>query len=46
MNINFDTVISSLREIGYAGDLTFEADAYLGAHYDANTAFEGIRNMA
>jgi sugar phosphate isomerase/epimerase len=29
MDINFDEVIKALREVGYRGDMTLEADAYV-----------------
>ena len=45
MNIDFDAVTKALKEIGYNGYLTLEADAYLKAYNEENV-FEGIRNLA
>ena len=45
MHIDFAGIIKALKEIGYQGDLTLEADAYLGA-YDKDTIFKGIKNLA
>ncbi len=45
MDIDFDAVVGALKEIGYAGWFTLEADAYLNA-YTAENAAEGIRKMA
>lgn len=45
MNIDFDAVTKALKEVGYNGYLTLEADAYLKAYNEENI-FEGIRNLA
>lgn len=45
MDIDFDAVVDALREIGYDGYFTLEADAYL-RDYTAETAFEGIQKLA
>ncbi len=42
MDINFDEVVSALKEIGYSGYFTLEADQhYIG--YTAETAFERMK---
>lgn len=45
LNVDFDTVIRSLKEIDYKGYLTLEADQYLKA-FDEDNIFEGMKNMA
>ncbi len=45
MDIDFSAVVEALKDIGYQGYLTLEADQYLNA-YDATNIFEGIRNMS
>ncbi len=45
MNIDFDAVTKALKEIGYKGELTLEADAYL-KEYNEENIFEGIKNLA
>ena len=45
MEMDFDVIVRSLKEIGYQGYFTLEADRYLSA-FDENTVFEGIKNMA
>lgn len=45
MQIDFDAVVRALKEIGYKGYLTLEADQYLSAYTDGNI-FEGIQKMA
>jgi len=45
MDIDFDAVVNALREIGYDGYFTLEANAYL-KDYTAETAFEGIQRLA
>ena len=45
MQINFDAVIAALREIGYRGYLTLEADTYL-TDYTPENAFEGIKKLS
>ncbi len=45
MNIDFAAIVSALKEIGYRGYLTLEADRYLNA-FTAENAFEGMKNLA
>ena len=45
MHMDFDGIVKALKEIGYRGDFTLEADAYLGC-YNKDTIFEGIKNLA
>lgn len=45
MRMDFEGIVKALKEIGYQGDFTLEADAYLG-RYDKDTVFEGIKNLA
>lgn len=45
MNIDFDKVMIALKQVGYSGYLTLEADAYLKAYTKENVS-EGICNMA
>jgi sugar phosphate isomerase/epimerase len=45
MSIDFEGIVKTLKEIGYQGDFTLEADAYLGS-YDKETIFKGIQNLA
>lgn len=45
MHMDFDGIVKALKEIGYCGDFTLEADAYLGC-YNKDTIFEGIKNLA
>ena len=45
MNINFNDTVKALKEIGYQGYFTLEADSFLRA-YTAETAFDGIRALA
>ena len=45
LNVDFETVIRSLKEIDYKGYLTLEADQYLKA-FDEDNIFEGMKNMA
>lgn len=45
MQIDFAAVAKALCEIGYRGELTLEADAYLGA-FTPETVAEGLGNMA
>ncbi|MBE6554604.1 MAG: sugar phosphate isomerase/epimerase [Ruminococcaceae bacterium] len=45
MQIDFDAVIKALKEIDYQGELTLEADAYLGGR-TAENVFEGVKEMA
>ena len=47
MNINFEEIATALKEIGYNGYLTLEADTYLKKNaYTAETVFEGVQNLA
>ena len=45
MKIDFDEVIKALRDIGYQGWFTLEADQYLKNH-TADTVAEGVQKMA
>ena len=45
MRMDFEGIVKALKEIGYQGDFTLEADAYLG-RYDKDSVFEGIKNLA
>ena len=45
MKIDFDAVMGALREIGYTGWLTLEADQYLN-DYNSHTVFNGVQNLA
>ena len=45
MEIDFEEVVKALKEIGYQGYFTLEADSYLNA-YTADTALDGIRALA
>ena len=45
LNVDFDMVIRSLKEIDYKGYFTLEADQYLKA-YNEDNIFEGMKNMA
>ncbi len=45
MQIDFDAVVKALKEIGYRGYLTLEADAYLHGRTPENV-FEGMQNLA
>ena len=45
LNVDFETVIRSLKEIDYKGYLTLEAEQYLKA-FDEDNIFEGMKNMA
>lgn len=44
MSIDFTAVIGALREIGYDGYLTLEADAYLSGRA-ADETFDGVREL-
>lgn len=44
MDIDFDAVVSSLKEINYSGYFTLEADAYLRA-FNEDNVFDGIKNL-
>lgn len=45
MNIDFEKVVHALKQVGYNGYFTLEADAYLNAYTKENVS-EGIKNMA
>ncbi len=45
MDIDFDAVVRALKDIGYDGYFTLEADMYLSA-FDETTVTDGIRNLA
>ena len=45
MDIDFDAAMRALKEIGYQGYLTLEANSYL-QDYTPETVFEGVKNMA
>ena len=45
MEIDFDKIVKALKEIGYSGYLTLEADRYL-SDYTAENVEEGVRNLA
>ena len=45
MNIDFVAVAKALKDIGYAGELTLEADKYLKGR-TAENIFEAMVNMA
>lgn len=44
MNIDFNAVAKALKQVGYNGYYTLEADRYL-SKYDENTVFEGIKEL-
>lgn len=44
LNIDFGSVAQALKDIGYSGYLTLEADKYL-ADFTADNIFEGIKSM-
>ena len=45
MNMDFDAIVKALKEIGYSGYFTLEADAYLNA-FDSSNIFDGMRNLS
>ncbi|MBQ9162565.1 MAG: sugar phosphate isomerase/epimerase [Clostridia bacterium] len=45
MNIDFDAVIRALKDIGYKGYCTLEADSYLNK-FNADNVFDGVRDLA
>ena len=45
MNIDFDAVIMALKDIGYSGYFTLEADQYLNA-FDKNSILDGLTNLS
>lgn len=44
MDIDFSAVVDALKDVGYSGYLTLEADQYLSA-YNSENLFEGIKNL-
>ncbi|MBO5078203.1 MAG: sugar phosphate isomerase/epimerase [Oscillospiraceae bacterium] len=45
MDIDFEGVVDALRQIGYTGYFTLEADQYLKS-FDQDSIFDGMKNMA
>ena len=45
MNIDFDAVVSALKEVGSRGDLTLEAYHHCDK-YTADTVYDGVRELA
>lgn len=45
MKMDFDAIVKALKDIGYSGYLTLEADQYLKA-FDAENVFDGMKNLA
>ena len=45
MEIDFKEIVRALKDVGYSGYLTLEADRYLKA-YSAENVFSGIKKMA
>lgn len=45
MDMDFDAIVTALKEIGYGGWFTLEADQYL-SKFTPENAFEGIRDLA
>lgn len=45
MDIDFDKIVKALKEIGYDGYFTLEADNYMKA-YNKENAFEGVKKLA
>ncbi len=45
MNINFAPIVAALRDIGYKGYFTLEADTFLN-DYNENNVFEGVKKLA
>ena len=47
MDIDFEAMIKALKEIGYSGYLTLEADAFLKKNgYTAENIFDGMCKLA
>ena len=47
MDIDFEEMVSALKQINYKGYITLEADSYLRAHgYNKDNVFEGVKNLA
>ena len=45
MNMDFDAIVKALKEIGYNGYFTLEADRYLSA-FDSSNIFDGMMNLS
>ncbi len=47
MKMDFDAIIGALKEIGYKGDMTLEADAYLSyfCNGDETRVLRGLKNL-
>ena len=46
MDIDFKAIVDALKDIGYGGYFTLEADRYLSsANYDESNAFQGVREL-
>lgn len=45
MDIEFEPIVKDLKEIGYKGYFTLEADRYMKA-YDRGNAFEGVKRLS
>ena len=45
MTIDYTPIVKAMKEIGYSGYFTLEADTYL-SKFTPDTVYEGIRNMA
>ena len=45
MDMDFESIIKALKEVGYSGEFTLEANQYLNA-YTAENIFDGIKKMA
>ena len=45
MDVDFDPIVKALKEIGYAGYFTLEADAFLGKYSEENV-FDGVVLLA
>lgn len=44
MNIDFTKVVKALKDIGYSGYFTLEADSYL-KNFDASNVYDGIKDL-
>lgn len=45
MAMDFDVIVKALKDIGYSGYLTLEADQYLKA-FDADNVFDGMKELS
>ena len=45
MDMDFVSIVKALKEVGYSGEFTLEANQYLNA-YTAENIFDGIKKMA